>query len=185
MISWPTEETKMRLNRRTFVLGAGATAALSAQTNPQRKLRIAIVGAGHRSWAHIQVLKALPDFEVVALADITPENLDHAASLIGGHPALYSDYRKLLEEQKLDGVIVITPNFLHSEVTVAALSHGLHVLCEKPMATSVDDANRMIAAAAKHGKTLQIGQQNRYNPLYMKMVELTREGRIGDIGFVS
>jgi predicted dehydrogenase len=173
----------MSTNRRDFLLGATAT-ALSAQT--KKKLRIAIVGAGHRSWAHIEVLKAIPDFEVVALADPTAENIDHAVSLLGGKPALYSDYNKLLAEQKdLDGVIVITPNFLHADVTVAALSHGVNVLSEKPMATSVDDANRMIAAAAKNGKILQIGQQNRFNPVYVKMVQLVREGRIGDVEFVN
>jgi predicted dehydrogenase len=173
----------MSTDRRRFLLGATAT-ALSAQT--KKKLRLAIVGAGHRSWAHIEVLKAIPDFEIVALADPTAENIDHAASLVGGKPALYSDYKKLLAEQKdLDGVIVITPNFLHAEVTVVALSHGVNVLSEKPMATSVEDANRMIAAAAKNGKILQIGQQNRYNPLYVKMVQLVREGRIGDVEFVN
>ena len=91
----------------------------------------------------------------------------------------------MLAEEKLDAVIVITPNFLHAEVTVAALSHGLHVLSEKPMATSVDDANRMIAAAQKNGKILQIGQQNRFNPVYQKMVQLVRDGRLGDVEFVA
>src|SRR5580704_14265681 len=112
----------MSTNRRSFLLGATAV-ALSAQT--KKKLRIAIVGAGHRSWAHIEVLKAIPDFEIVAIADATAENIDHEASLVGVKPRLYSDYQKLLCDQKeLDGVIVITPNFLHAEVTVAALSHG-------------------------------------------------------------
>ena len=172
----------MQTNRRAFLLAA-SSAALSGQT--EKKLRIAIVGTGHRSWAHIQVLKALPDFEIVALADITPANLDYAASLVGGHPVLYSDYKKLLAEQKLDGVIVITPNFLHAEVTVAALSHGLHVLSEKPMATTVADANRMIAAAQKSGKILQIGLQNRFRPLYNKMVEMVRDGRLGKVQYVA
>jgi predicted dehydrogenase len=85
----------------------------------------------------------------------------------------------------LDGVIVVTPNFLHADVTVAALTHGVNVLCEKPMATTVDDANRMIAAAAKNGKILQIGQQNRFNPLYVKMSQLVRAGEIGDVEFVN
>jgi predicted dehydrogenase len=174
----------MPLDRRTFIL-AGASAA-AAQTESPKKLRIAIVGTGHRAWAHIQVLKALPEFEIVALADPTPQNLDHAASLIGAKTATYSDYKKMLAERNdLDGIIVITPNFLHAEVTVAALSRGINVLSEKPMATSVDDANRMIAAAEKSGKVLQIGQQNRFNPLYVKMNEIVRAGEIGDIKFVT
>ncbi len=178
----------MQMDRRTFLLAAGASAAAAAppQSDSQRRLRIAIVGTGHRAWAHIQVLKALPEFEVVALADPTPQNLDHAASLVGGKVATYSDYKKMLAERKdLDGVIVITPNFLHAEVAEAALSHGINVLSEKPMATTVDDANRMIAAAQKSGKILQIGQQNRFNPLYVKMNELVRAGEIGEVRFVN
>jgi predicted dehydrogenase len=175
----------MSMKRRPFLLGAGVS-VLFAQTESRRKFRIAIVGAGHRAWAHIQVLKALPDFEIVALADPTPQNLDHSASLVGGKPALYADYHKLFAEQKdLDGVIVITPNFLHAEVTVAALSHGFHVLCEKPMATTVEDANRMIAAAERSRKVLQIGQQNRFNPLYVKMNQLVRAGEIGEVEYVT
>lgn len=175
----------MAIDRRTFLLAAGASAAV-AQSDSQKKLRIAIIGTGHRAWAHIQVLKALPEFEIVALADPTPDNLDHAATLVGAKTATYSDYKKMLAERKdLDGVIVITPNFLHAEVTVAALSHGINVLSEKPMATSVDDANRMIAAAEKNGKILQIGQQNRFNPLYVKMNELVSAGEIGDVKFVT
>ncbi len=174
----------MSLDRRTFILAASASAA--AQTDSPKKIRIAIIGTGHRAWAHSQVLKALPEFEVVAIADPTPQNLDHAASLIGGKTATYSDYRKMLAERSdLDGVIVITPNFLHAEVTVAALSHGINVLSEKPMATSVDYANKMIAAAEKNGKILQIGQQNRFNPLYVKMNELVRSGEIGEVKFVT
>ena len=174
----------MPLDRRTFILAAGASAA--AAQDSQKKLRIAIVGTGHRAWAHIQVLKALPEFEIVALADPTAQNLDHAASLIGGKTATYTDYRKMLADRNdLDGVIVITLNFLHAEVTIAALSHGISVLSEKPMATSVEDANRMIAAAEKNGKILQIGQQNRFNPLYVKMNELVRAGEIGEVKFVT
>ena len=176
----------MLIQRRSFLLGASAT-ALIGRIQDQKKLRLAIVGTGHRAWAHIQVLKAIPDFEIAALVDPTPPNLAHAATLAAGSPAQYSDYNKMLAElhDSLDGVIVVTPNFLHADVTVAALSHGVNVLCEKPMATTVDDANHMITAAAKNGKILQIGQQNRFNPLYVKMSQLVRAGEIGDVEFVS
>ena len=153
--------------RRTFLLaGVSAAAELSAQA--PRRLRIAIIGTGHRAWAHINVIKTgKVDVEIVALADPTPEFRDSAATLAGSPAATYSDYRKMLDDVKdLDGVLVVTPNFLHAEVAIAALEHGLHVLCEKPMATSVADANRMIAASQRAGKILQIGQQMRHTPLY-------------------
>lgn len=171
-------------SRREFLL-AGAAATLSAQT--PNKLKLAIIGTGHRGWAHINVIRnSVPQIEIVALADPTAEFRDRAATLAGGGVATYSDYKKMLAERNdLDAVLVVTPNFLHSEVAIAALGRGLHVLCEKPMATSIDDANAMIAAAKRSGKILQVGQQMRYTPLYEKMAALVKEGRIGSVQFVS
>jgi predicted dehydrogenase len=122
---------------------------------------------------------------VVALADPTPGNLDRGASLAPGAKT-YSDYRKLLAEQKdIDAVVVITPSFLHCEVTVAAMNRGLPVLCEKPIATTVEDANRMIEASRKTGKLLYIGFQKRLVPVTIKMHELAAAGEIGDVEFIS
>jgi predicted dehydrogenase len=174
----------MPTNRRTFLLLTATAAALPAQE--EKKIRVAVIATGHRSWIHLAVLRALPAFEIVALVDPTQENLDHGATLAGGRPALYADYRKMLAERKdLDAAIVLTPNFLHAEAAVAALSAGLDVLCEKPMATTVEDANRMIAAAETNGRILQIGQQNRFNPLYVKMQQLVRAGEIGVVEYVA
>lgn len=174
----------MSISRRSVLAGAGAL-ALRAQTS-EKKLKLAFIGTGHRTWAHIQVLKAIPDFEVVALADPTPEFRDRAASLVGPGVKTYASYEEMLAKEKdLDGVVVVTPNFLHAPATVAALSSGRHVLCEKPMATSVEAANRMIAAAERAGKILQIGLQMRYDPLYRKLAEIVENGQIGSIQYVS
>ena len=163
-------------------LVAGAT-QLEAQTD--KPIRLAIIGTGNRAWAHLAILKSLPGFEVVALADPTPENLDRAATM-APKAATYADYRKLLAERKdIDAVVVITPSFLHAEVTVAAFDRGLPVLCEKPMATTVEDANRMIEASRKAGKVLYIGFQKRLVPVTAKMHELAAAGEIGQIQMVS
>ena len=179
----------MQTNRRSFLATAGASAlaagasALQAQT--EKPIRLAIIGSGHRAWAHLAILKNMPQFQVVAIADPPPPNLDRGASLAPGAKT-YSDYRKLLAERNdIDAVVVITPSFLHSEVTVAALNRGLPVLSEKPMATSVEDANRMIEASKKSGKLLYIGFQKRLVPATAKMHELAASGEIGQIGFVS
>src|ERR1051325_3266485 len=154
---------------RRSLLRAGAAATLAAgalafQQPGEKPIRIAIIGSGHRGWAHLAILKTLPEYQVVALADPTSENLDRGASLAPGAQT-YSDYRKMLSERNdIDAVAVITPSFLHAETTIAALNRGLPVLCEKPMATSVDDANRMIAASQKTGKLLYIGFQKRLAP---------------------
>ena len=176
-------------NRREFLTAAGASAlavgasALEAQN--EKPIRLAIIGTGHRAWAHLGILKSLPGYQVVALADPTPDNLDHAATLAPGAKT-YTDYRKMLAERKdIDAVVVITPSFLHAQVTIDAFEHGLPVLSEKPMATTVEDANRMIAASKKAGKLLYIGFQKRLVPTTAKMQELVAAGEIGKIELVS
>ena len=153
----------------------------------RKKLKVGVIGTGHRSWAHINIIrKNIPDIQIVALVDLTPDNLDRAATLAGPDAARFHDYKKMLAEQTdLDAVLVTVPNFLHAEVTIAALNRGLNVLCEKPMALSIDDANRMIAAAQKAGKILQVGQQMRYTPIYEKMAELVHGGQIGSVEFAA
>lgn len=179
----------METNRRTFLTAVGASALTAVQTplgaQSDKPIRLAIIGTGHRGWAHLAILKALPGFEVVALADPTPENLDRAATLAPGAKT-YTDYRKMLAERHdIDAVVVITPSFLHADVSVAAFEHGLPVLCEKPMATTVRDANRMIEASRKSGKLLYIGFQKRLVPVTAKMQQLAAAGEIGKIALVS
>lgn len=171
------------LSRRSLL---AAPAALAAAAQTPRKVRIAFIGTGHRTWAHIPVMKRIADFEIAALADPTPGFRDRAATLTGSQPALYSDYRKMLAERSdLDAVVVVTPDSLHAQVTVDALGRGLHVLCEKPMATSIEDANRMIAAAKQSGKILQVGHQLRFRGITARMAELVQAGEIGDVKFVT
>jgi predicted dehydrogenase len=176
----------METNRREFLMGASALAAgapLAAQTG--KPIRIAIIGTGTRAWAHLAILKSLPGYQVVALADPTPENLDKAATLAPGAKT-YTDYKKLLAERKdIDAVVVIVPSFLHADITVAAFEAGYPVLCEKPMATTVPDANRMIAASQKAGKPLYIGFQKRLVPATRKMKDLVEAGEIGKVLMVS
>lgn len=172
------------ISRRSF-LAAGSAAALAAQTGS--KVKLGIIGTGHRAWLFLQVFKAIPDIEVIALADPTPKFLDRAASIAGEGASRYKDYRRMLEEEKaLDAVLVATPGSLHADPVVAAFEHGLHVLCEKPMATSVADANRMIEASEKAGKILQIGHQMRHTPIYEKMAQVVLDqGRIGKVQFAA
>lgn len=174
---------------RRSILAAAAASALPARGHMQKdrkKLKLAFVGTGHRAWGHIQVLKAIPDFEIGALADPTPKFRDRAVSLVATAVRTYSGHQDMLEKEKdLDGVVVVTPTFLHAEPAIAALSAGHHVLCEKPMALNVDQANQMIAAAKKTGKVLQIDLQMRYDPLYEKMAELVHSGQIGPLQYVN
>lgn len=171
----------MNTDRRTFLVGGSAAAALSAQQrqSDQPKIRLGIIGTGHRVWALLECIKAIPDIQVVSMADISPAFLDKAATIAGGKPATYSDYNKMLAEQKLDAVLVATPGGLHAPPVVAAFAKGLHVMSEKPIAVTVEDANRMIDAGRKAGKLLQVAHQMRYSPPITKMREMIDQGAIG------
>ena len=125
------------------------------------KLRVGVVGVGNISNEHIQAYLKNPEVELVSFCDINEKQL----KLMGekyGITKLYSDYNEMFKSEQLDAVSVCVWNSQHAPVTIAALNAGLNVLCEKPMATSVEDAEAMKAAAEKNGKLLMIGFVRRY-----------------------
>ncbi len=178
------------MDRRDFLLGSLAGAAglgLPLPAEPARKFRYGVVGAGNRSRnGHLPILKKyFPDVEIAALCDITPEALQQGLALCGPATVGYNDYRRMLAERsELDAVVVIVPNYLHAEVSLAALQSGKHVLVEKPMTIRLADADRMIQAARQRQLALLVGQQSRYASAFQRMAELIRQGAIGDLEFV-
>jgi predicted dehydrogenase len=188
-------DTNHNFTRRKFLEGtlAGASGWALTQANPvraaanPRQWKYGVVGSGARSrGAHLPLLRDyFPQVEVVALCDITPENLEAGRKLYGKPLAPYSDYRKMLSEHpELDAVVVIVPNFLHAPVTIAALEAGKHVLTEKPIATHVADATRMMKTAKAHQRVLEVGFEMRYSLLFHRMADLLRQGAIGDLELV-
>lgn len=181
--------------RRRFLEGAlaGASGLTLTQVNPSRASanprvwNYGVVGTGARArGSHLPILRDyLPEVEVVALCDITPENLQEGLRVYGKSVAAYSDYNKMLSEHpEMDAVVVVVPNFLHAPVTIAALEAGKHVLTEKPIATHVADATRMIETAKKQQRVLAVGFEMRYSMLFHRMAELLSQGAIGDLELV-
>lgn len=116
----------------------------------------------------------------MALADVNQQNLARCLGLLTGAPRqAYTDWRQVIERDGIDAVVVSTPQYLHREITEAALLAGKHVYCEKPMALSIADCDAMIAAAKKSGKVLLVGQQMRYHVHLNRISELIAEGEIG------
>ena len=110
-------------------------------------------------------LSKQPDVELVAFCDIVEERAQKALEQYGAEGAkAYTDYKELLKDETIDIVHVCTPNREHSFITVDALEAGKHVMCEKPMAINGEEAQKMLDAAARTGKKLTIGYQNRYRP---------------------
>jgi predicted dehydrogenase len=181
------------IGRRDFlkgVVGGAASVRLTqaAQSDAtSKRVRYGIVGSGARSrYGHLPLLKRyFPNVEIVALCDITPENLQEGLRICGPKTQGYAYHRDMLEKHpELDAVIVIVPEYKHAEITLHALEAGKHVLCEKPMATHLADADRMIGTARRMNRTLQIGHQMRYTPVFQRAAEMIQAKRIGAVEYV-
>ncbi len=152
---------------------------------PDGRIRYGVIGTGNRGQAHLRTVNEILDIEVVAVCDSNERRLQQGAALVRTQPETYTDYRKLLERKDLDAVILVVPDHLHAEMAIAAFRAGKHVLTEKPMATTLADAEAMIAAAERAGKVLQIGLQLRYTGLYLTAQRELCEGRIGQLKYIA
>ncbi|AWB45134.1 oxidoreductase [Paenibacillus sp. CAA11] len=148
-----------------------------------RRLKAAIIGCGGiANGKHLPSLSKQPQVDLIAFCDIVEERASKAAEEYGAEGAkVYTDYRKLLQEVDADIVHVCTPNDSHAEITVASLEAGSHVMCEKPMAKTADQARQMLEAAKRTGKKLTIAYQNRFRSDSLYLKELCESGELGDI----
>lgn len=142
--------------------------------------KAAVIGCGMISKNHFKALKNVENAQCVTACDIRPERAQQAMELYG-IPAMETDYRKVLEDENIDVVHLCLPHYLHAPIAIEALEHGKHVLCEKPMALDPADAEAMIRARDKSGKTLGICLQNRYNESSRYLRELMDSGRMGRV----
>lgn len=149
-----------------------------------KKFRIAFIGCGGISGTHMAALRGMEDVEVVAGVDILPERL-RAFEAKWGVSKLYKDWKTMLKEVKPDAVSVCTPNGVHAAPTIDALEAGCHVICEKPMAMTPAECEKMIAAAKKAKKKLAVGFQYRYHPNSQFLKRARDNGEFGEIMFMK
>lgn len=152
------------------------------------KHRAGIVGCGgiaHQK--HFPALKNASDrVEIVAFCDLIEERAEKAAKEFGTPDAkVYTDYHELLKDESIEIVYVLTPNVAHCPISVAAFEAGKHVMCEKPMAASVEDAEKMMEAWKKSGKLFTIGYQNRFRADSQTMKRMCDDGEMGDIYYAQ
>lgn len=155
-------------------------------------LRVGIAGFGFMGRMHFRCWSAREDAQVVAVCDANPNieedtkravgNIDGAAEDIDFKGIeLFTRFDEMIAKVQLDAISLTLPTYLHAEFSERALLQGVHVLCEKPMALTVGDCDRMIAAAQKGGKVLQIGHCLRFWPEYTKAKELVDGGAYGKV----
>ncbi len=144
------------------------------------KLKVGVIGCGsiakHR---HLPEYAANEQVEIIAVCDIVEVRVNETAEKY--QAKAYTDYKELLANEEIDAVSVCTPNYLHAPISIAALNAGKHVLCEKPMATSKEEAQAMIDAAKKNNKKLMIGHNQRFVSSHRKAKKLIESGEIGKI----
>ena len=157
--------------------GDGATSGgvlIKDGKDKAERINIAIIGAGAQGRVLIDSIIHIPGIHVIALCDIWSYSQRYASRYLkkyGHNVTVYEDYKEMLDKEKdLHAAVIATPDFMHSEHTIACLEKGLHVYCEKEMAHTLEQARDMVLAQRRTGKHLQIGHQRRSNPRYLHVV---------------
>jgi UDP-N-acetylglucosamine 3-dehydrogenase len=139
--------------------------------------RVAVIGTGVMGRNHVRVLRELDEVDLVGVADA---NLDAAIQVAAAHGTHgYGSHQELLERERPDAVIVAAPTNNHHAVVMDALAAGCHVLVEKPVAATLEEADQMVARAAAAQRVLAVGHIERYNPAVIELKRRLDEGQLG------
>ena len=131
------------------------------------RTRVAVVGCGHLGTIHARLLAAREDAQLVAVVDPVPESRDRVAAAHGCRPL--AEPRQLIGE--VDAVVVAAPTCLHAEVSLPLLEAGIHLLVEKPIATTTEEGRQIETVAARHGSVVAVGHVERFNPAWRMATE--------------
>ncbi|MBM3744831.1 MAG: Gfo/Idh/MocA family oxidoreductase [Acidobacteria bacterium] len=141
------------------------------------RLRTALIGCGKVGRIHAAALASLPESEFVAACDAEPARAAALAADFGARA--FADCRRMLEEERVEAVVVCTPHPLHAEPAVAAAQRGVHALVEKPLAATLADCDAMLEAAANSGVRLGVVSQRRFYEPVLRMKAAIEAGKIG------
>jgi predicted dehydrogenase len=183
-----------RIDRRTFLTTStatlvGAGVALGGQkasaqiAGANDRVRIGVIGTGRQGTSDMRNHMSLPDVEIAAICDVYGPNLAKAAALVPSAQP-YEDFREILDRKDIDAVIVGTPDHWHPLVTVMACQAGKDVYVEKPTSVAIAEGRKMVEAARKYNRVVQVGTQQRSAAHFQKTVDLVGSGRLGRISMV-
>lgn len=152
-----------------------------------KRVKLGLIGCGGYMHQHVANLEPIRSAQIAALADTNSKSLKRMQDR---HPTLaelptFSDYRHMLDEVELDGVVIATPHTLHYEHAMTSLDRGLHVLTEKPMVCTVEHAKAVMRKAKQKRRILMIGYQRHFSPVFRHARKLIASGKIGRPIFVA
>jgi predicted dehydrogenase len=190
------------MKRRTFIrqsalgaTGAGLTTILPFSTSFGRnssaadKVNVALIGCRNMGFGVLNHAMTFEDVNCVALCDVDENVLNQRAAELATNynskPKHYKDFRKLLEQKDIDAVIIGTPDHWHCLQTIYACQAGKDVYVEKPMANTIGECNLMVKASRKYTRIIQVGQQQRSSPIFIKAMELIKNQQIGKLRKVN
>jgi len=187
------------MKRREFieksaVLGSGLAAAGMISPKPSRavpandKIRLGIMGLGGRGTFLTSRLVERSDVDILYLCDVNARQLGRAAEEVRSRrntwPKMIQDFREMLDDQTLDGIVNATPDHWHALGTIMACQSGKDVYVEKPLSLTIWEGKQMVKAARKYGRIVQAGLQCRSAPYFIDAVDYLRSGHLGDIHLV-
>jgi predicted dehydrogenase len=140
-------------------------------------VRIAVVGVGHLGRHHARILSECPDVTLTAVVDVNQARAREVATERGTTP--FTDWREILDS--VDAVTIAAPTQAHLEIALAFLERRVHVLVEKPMTTTIADADRLLELARRRGVVLAVGHTERFNPAVERVQSLIREPRFIEV----
>jgi predicted dehydrogenase len=198
-MEFPPMKNDLPVPRREFLRRGGLAAAAgfafpmvvnrrvlagSLTPPPSEQIRVGVIGLGGQGTANLKALLKEKTAEIVAVCDVDKDHLAKAQVLGGPNARPYravADYRRLLDDQGIDAVLVATPDHWHALPTIEACLAGKDVYCEKPLGLTVAEGKAMVEAARKTNRIVQTGSQQRSDDRFRMACELVRSGRLGAI----
>ncbi len=154
-----------------------------------KTIRYGLIGTGMMGYEHIQNLKLMPGAEIHALTDPTPQSVVLAQAFLGEKlkdtVIVYPNSKALLEDRDIDAVVISSPNHTHAAILNDVIKSGKHVLCEKPLATTLDDVNAIRTAAKAHRGVFWVGMEYRYMPPVAHFISEIAGGKIGRLQMLA
>ena len=188
-----------RISRRRFIdltagttLLAGTTALRGTQSGPvgaNNRVRIGVIGGGSRGNMVGGFFLKHPDAQILAVAEPYKMRLDRTVDAFaktqqGGKIDAYEDYRRILEREDVDAVLIATPDHWHCPMTVEACAAGKDVYVEKPLSNTIEAAWTAVEAARKHNRIVQMGVQQRQGEAFREAAEIVQSGQLGKVTHV-
>ncbi|MEE2778296.1 MAG: Gfo/Idh/MocA family oxidoreductase [Acidobacteriota bacterium] len=177
-------------NRRDFLkasaLAAGGVALGGARRTVAANDRVTLgyIGTGRMGLGNMRHQLEIDQADIAAVCDVYQPSLDKAVEMLDGKVDAYVDFRRLLDRQDIDAVVVSSPDHWHALHTVLACEAGKDVFVEKPLATSIGEGRRMVDVARRTSRVVQVGTMQRSAEHFQHAIQMVRDGAIGKVSFV-